>query len=747
MERHCAFGRLQVVALGLVFLTASAGVGSDVRARSQALDIQIDPATSRLVATSVTELEFADMQGQPRQRSVAEFAMHPDLAVAAVSAQGATLLELETIPPEGTDDSDESEERGVDPVTLRLVLEDPAKTVEVRIDYGGELKQDVAAGEIQGEIHNFTVQAHIGTDGIYLEPGGFWYPRLSLPDDAALRDHLSDFELVADRLEGFELVAGLEAVRSSEEAGDRLRWRSPFPLRGLVLLGGPLERQTKVHDDITLQAVLAPGKKSVAEDILAASAEYLDRYQPLIGPYPFREFTVLEAFFSSGFAFPTCTQIAGSQLSEYRQYRRHGYLDHELLHNWWGNGIFVDTADGNWAEGLATYMANYSGLVLDGDEAGARKQRRNFSNFLSAIAPEDDKPLGTFGLEDGAGRGIGYQKGAAVFHMLERKIGSEEFLAGLRLFTDEFMGRHAGWDDIREVMERASGRDLSRFFDTWVRSSGAPQLEMTAAGWQPGADHVLVSIAQHGTSFDLDVPLRLHYEKHFVDEIVMIDSASQQVKVPSEREGLRAIELDPDFHLFRKLDLEEVMPTSSLTRRAKRLVIVLPDGDVSEAYRGVAESFGRAVRGDDEEPEHDHEVIERTASSVTRDELAGASVLVLGAGVRGAAVQELLGRSRSPVRWHESAASFHVGDQEYEGPGEAVFFTVHHPDRPDAGVTVYFGNSERALSNASVLSFYPNSLLVFDTPPGVEATSASGMPRAEVVERIDFEFPERIEFR
>ncbi len=747
MQTRCAIERLRIVGLLAICLAGCAGAQVDVRARSQKVDVRIDPATSRLAATTVTELEIATAQGGSQQDLVVELALHPDLVVEAVSAEGATVLERETIPPETVDEVEDKNERAVVPATLRLVLEDPATTVSLKIDYEGELRQDVAAGEVQGEIHNFSVQAHVGNEGVYLAPAGYWYPRLSLPDDAPLSHHLSDFELVTNRLEGFELVAGLEAVSTSEEAGDRLRWQSPFPMRGLVLLGGPLERHTRVHEGITLHAVIAPGKEAVAQDILAASAEYLDRYQPLIGPYPFSEFTVLEAFFSSGFAFPTCTQIAGSQLSEYRQYRRHGYLDHELLHNWWGNGIFGDTTDGNWTEGLTTYMANYAGFVLDGDEVGARKQRRNFSNFLSAIAPEHDLPLGTFGQEDGAGRGIGYSKGAAVFHMLERKIGSDEFLAGLRLFTDEYMGRHAGWDEIREVMERASGSDLSRFFDTWVRTAGAPRLEMTAAEWQAGADHVLVTIEQHGTSFELDVPLRLHYEEHFVDEIVTLDSASQEIEVPAEKEGLRAIELDPDFHLFRKLKSEEVMPTSALTQNAERLVIVLPDGEVAEPYRDVADSYRRAVLGDEEEPEVDHEVIERTVSSVSVEELAGGSVLVLGDGVRSPAVQEVLSRSRSPVRWHESEASFHVGDREFAGPGEAVFLTVHHPDRANSGVTVYFGNSERALSNAGVLSFYPNSLLVFDTPPGVEATSASGMPRAAVVERIDFEFPERIEFQ
>ena len=36
------------------------------------------------------------------------------------------------------------------------------------------------------------------------------------------------------------------------------------------------------------------------------------------------------------------------------------------------------------------------------------------------------------------------------------------------------------------------------------------------------------------------------------------------------------IELDPDYHLFRKLKPDEVMPTSIVTRRSEKLLIVVP---------------------------------------------------------------------------------------------------------------------------------------------------------------------------
>jgi aminopeptidase N len=734
-NRSRAAARILAPFLAAAILAGCATARLDVRPVHQALDVRLDPQASRLEATSVTEIALGDTGAKPPRRSAVDLLLHPDLQVTSVTAEGATVASYEVLPPA------KREAGSVAPATLRLVVEKPSPSFRLDVAYQGKLWQNVAGGEVAGQIHNFAVQAHIGAEGIYLEPGGFWYPRLEVPESAGPDARLSHFELAADKVDGFELVAGLESVAG--EADGRLRWKSPFPLDGLVLLGGPLLRRTGSHAGINLSAVLAPGKEAVGDDIVAASAELLDRYQPLIGPYPFRDFTVLEAFFSSGFAFPTCTQIAGSQLSEHKQYRRHGYLDHELLHNWWGNGVLVDPADGNWCEALTTYLANYAGHVFDGDAEGARKQRRNYSNFLSAIAPADDKPLGTFGREGGAGRGIGYEKGAAVFHMLERKIGHDAFYRGLRLLTAEKMGRHLGWEGIREAVERASGQDLAPFFTDWVRGKGAPRLELKAAHWQPGESQVRVTLDQGDSTFALEVPLRLHYAGRSVDVVAAIQSPRQEVEVPCEPAGLTAIELDPDYHLFRKLRPEQIMPTSALTRRAKRLLIVLPDGEPAEGYRTVAEAFRRAVLGDPEKKESGREVLESKASALGPAELAEASVLVLGDAVRAPAIQELLGRTRNPVRWE--ASSFFVGENEHAAPGEAVFFTVHHPGQPEQGITVYYGNSEMALSNARLLDFYPNSLLVFETPAG-GAGDASGMPRARVVERIDFELHDRIDF-
>jgi len=733
-------GRVRAAAGGLLVMLLGAGCTSTLPVRAVRYDVSVrlDPAAHSLEGT--TTVALAPVRAATGGPAAVELELHPDLEIDRVEVTGARLRSR------SADPADQGEHPVPLPTRHRLIVDGVSGEMQVTMAYHGELAQDVDAGEKEGQIHNFAMSAHIGPEGVYLEESGRWYPRPAFDDDTDPAMKLADYTLVVDPIEGFEMVAGLE--RRPDPADDRLHWSSPFPLDGLVLLGGPLQRWTRQHGDVTLHAVLNPAKEMVARDILDASAEYLDKYQPLVGPYPFSEFTVLEAFFSSGFAFPTCTQIVGSQLTPRKQYRRHGYIDHELLHNWWGNGIFVDPQDGNWCEAFASYGGNYYGYVLEGDPEGARKQRRNQSNFLSAVKPEDDKPLGTFGQEEGAGRGIAYSKGAAVLHMLERRIGHDAFFAALRRLTRERMGSHINWSHIQDAFETEAGQDLDWFFKQWVRSGGAPRLELLEAEWTPGSDEVVVTISQGDTDFELDVPLRLFYGRRAVEVVVAVDEPVDRVVLACEPAGLTAVELDPDYHVFRKLKLTEVMPTSAMTRRAKKLTIVVPAGELAGPYQRVVDSFRKAVAGTEDKPKADGEVAVVSAVELNAEQLRGGSVLIVGDAARHEAVSALLVRAGCPVTWND--AGFAVQGSTYAAPGEAVFFTLHHPDDAAQGVTVYYGNSEAALANAGVLTFYPNSLLVFDTPPEDTAVPRHGMPaghtfRTNVVRRMDFESHDRIE--
>ena len=132
-----------------------------------------------------------------------------------------------------------------------------------------------------------------------------------------------------------------------------------------------------------MRALLRPTSAARAPRLLDAIASYLDLYQPLLGAYPYSEFTVVENFFSSGFAFPGFTLLSSQVIEMGERGLRPGYLDHELLHNWWGNGVLASRRSGHWAEALATYCANYMRPVLEGRSEQGRAQRRSVAETLS----------------------------------------------------------------------------------------------------------------------------------------------------------------------------------------------------------------------------------------------------------------------------------------------------------------------------------------------------------------------------
>ena len=69
-----------------------------------------------------------------------------------------------------------------------------------------------------------------------------------------------------------------------------------------------------------------------------------------------------------------------------------------------------------------------------------------------------------------------YQKGGWTLHMLRDNIGTERFWDGIREYYRRYQNQNASTDDLRAVMERASGKDLRWFFDQWLTRSGVPAL-------------------------------------------------------------------------------------------------------------------------------------------------------------------------------------------------------------------------------------------------------------------------------
>lgn len=666
-----------------------------VQAQRYRLEAELQPGEHRLSGRSSLNLAVENRALPPDDPVTIELELHPSLRVSRVNAAGARVRGWRTVQVKSADgDADPSQH-------IRVVIDRPVPSLTLFVEYAGLLQEDLSAGEKPGEIHNFEVDAHVGPEGVYLGDGS-WYPRPVAPESK--RPTLADFELLVPRISGMELVAGAERDAELSARTGLLAWRTPYPVSHLVLVGGPHQIHERMHGDVLVRLHLKEDQAPQAETLFNAVATNLDRYQPLLGPYPGGEYAIVDNFFSSGFAFPLFTLLSSAVINMGpRMASSHGYLDHEMLHSWWGNGVHVDPADGNWCEALASYGANYYGYILDGNETEARRIRRNYAHFLSRLKPDEDKPLGTFGQPDGCGRGVAYQKGAMVFHMLARKIGQENFWSAMRRLTDEYLGRYASWEDIRRLCEEAGGATLETFLAQWVRASGAPMLTLRSAQYDSAESTLRLELYQGDPPFALDVPVRVTDADG--DQDVMVSFSTPSAVVPVKVRGIPvSVEVDPDFHVFRKVPPDEIIPTTATTRTGDALVTIRPQGELHKELASLQKTFETSF-------EKDGTTATLTTGDIHEGALAGSNVLILGAAVNDPYVSGFLSAIEFPVRWTERGFEFE--GQSYEQPGDALLCTVRHPDVLGGGITVVYANSDEALPRANFVPFYDHSLVIF----------------------------------
>jgi hypothetical protein len=283
-------------------------------------------------------------------------------------------------------------------------------------------------------------------------------------------------------------------------------------------------------------------------------------YEPWIGPYPYESFSVVSSPTPTGFGMPTLTYLGVDVLR--LPFIRDTSLGHEVLHNWWGNGVRPDHVRGNWSEGLTTFMADYAYREQAGDEA-ALEMRLGWLRDFAALGSAADRPLAKFTARThGAAQVTGYHKSAMVFLMLRDAIGTEAFDRALRAFWRGHRGRVASWDDLRAEFESASGRELDAYFEQWLERSGAPALRLhSAASVREGARwRVDVELTQDAPGYRLRVPLVLGFAGG-TEETRWVDFGRERARfaLSVDRRPER-VSLDPGARLFRRLASGEAPP-------------------------------------------------------------------------------------------------------------------------------------------------------------------------------------------
>lgn len=407
---------------------------------------------------------------------------------------------------------------------------------------------------------------------------GIWHPFLH-------QDQI--FKLTAEIPEDFEAISEAEEISSSAGgAGKIVTFSFPYPLSGINFIAGPfLIDKSDFGRDQQLYTYFFAEDQDLVADYRLKTLAYLARYEKLIGPFPYKRFSVVENRLPTGYAMPTFT-VLGQSVARL-SFITDTSLGHETLHQWFGNAIRPDHT-GNWAEGLATMLAD--ALYADEEGKGSDFRKNQLVRYQSFVHPDNTIALQDFtgaqshllrGQEDY--RAIGYTRAAMLFHMLEKKIGTDKFIAGLRDFYRRFNHQKGDWQNLITSFEQVTGAGLQDFFDQWLTRPDLPVLNINnfKVTEEDGRPVMRFNLLQTNTGepYQLALPVTVVTDHETVQRTIAVTGKETAVEIPLAS-APRELVLDQDYELMRRLAPSEIPPVwAGFVGAKNKLAVIDPNQD------------------------------------------------------------------------------------------------------------------------------------------------------------------------
>ena len=476
----------------------------------------------------------------------------------------------------------------------RYRLKLPAGAKRFTVEYAGSIHHDLSSSRAEQARGFRNTAGIIDEQGVFLSSGSVWYPQVQ------------GYPYMTGELK-VTLPAGWKSVsqgrRTEQHSSANVvgeTWSIEHPQDEIYLIAGEfIEYSRSVgskQQPILAQVFLREADEKLAGKYLDATAQYLTMYAQLLGDYPYSKFALVENFWETGFGMPSFT-LLGSRVIRLPFIINTSY-PHEILHNWWGNGVYIDFTTGNWSEGLTAYLADH--LIKEQQGQGADYRQQSLQKYRDYAAQGRDFALSEFrSRHSSATEAVGYGKTLMLFHMLRKKLGDALFVQALQQFYEAYKYRRAGFADVQQVFEQVSAQSLQAFFSQWVERVGAPELAIRDTRVETTRDNyrLVLTIAQvqDGKPYQLDIPVAVSLRGQDDARMftVAMKAKQQTFKLDLNAPPIR-VDIDPQFDLFRRLAVAETPPALTRLFGANDVLVVLPSQapkDLKAAWQVFAEDM------------------------------------------------------------------------------------------------------------------------------------------------------------
>jgi len=174
--------------------------------------------------------------------------------------------------------------------------------------------------------------------------------------------------------------------------------------------------------------------------------------------------------------------IFRSKVTERNYVSRATTIHHEMAHMWFGDLVTMKWWDDLWLNESFAEWASYQSVSESTKYTEAWTEfnslRKNWAYRVDQLSTTH--PIATEMEDLDAVRtnfdGISYAKGASVLQQLVAHVGRDNFIKGLRLYFSKHAFGNTTLKDLIVELEAASGRDLTPWVSTWLRTAGVNTL-------------------------------------------------------------------------------------------------------------------------------------------------------------------------------------------------------------------------------------------------------------------------------
>ncbi len=286
------------------------------------------------------------------------------------------------------------------------------------------------------------------------------------------------------------LAPGDTIARTREGDYNVVENRLDKPVQFAVVLAGKYGVSEEKHEDITIRVASYAGQNDAAMKQLSTLAyKMIKFYEPWLGPFPFKEFNIIEIHELGYGQAPPATMfitkeafnpISSQENQIFSKGINHRFA-HEIAHQYWGHVVKMGSVEEQWiTEAFAEYSSSLVIKKLKGDGAYASmiSTWRANANDAAKVAPI---PLANRITIPNDFRSfldrtfLIYDKGAYLLAVLHKQVGDDKFFTFMRSLQGIFAWKFLTTRDIAKVMQKADdGKDYVPYFERYYWGTEMP---------------------------------------------------------------------------------------------------------------------------------------------------------------------------------------------------------------------------------------------------------------------------------